>query len=170
MTKEPHPGLTAASTLNEQQEAGARKDAGGFHHTMFVARLKSGPPIDYRPNPAPPLQREGEPRITVESHTNGAGFGSVIVGVPPSLVVIYIEAERWVDARAFAIRKLGVSEADVKPLPVEDGVAKPIPRWQVRFQGTSGHPTDGMRMQARQLQNEPTKDQAEAWWKDVREI
>ncbi len=178
MTKEPHPAL------NAEQEAGAKKDAGGFAGSLFVARLKPGPPMNYRPNPAPPIQREGEPKI----HVNGVNEPvTAIIGTPNHVavecdvpncdvvhldakpVVIYVEAERWVDARAFALRKLGVCEAEVKPHALVDGERKPLPRWQVRGIGISGHPTNGYRMQARQIQNEPTKDQGEHWWKDVRE-
>ncbi len=150
--------MTKTPALNAEQEAGAQKDAGGSY-AIYVARIKPGPPINYRPNPAPPLPGAPAP-FTSEELANVAEFQARA----RETIVIYIEAERWVDARSFALRKLGVPEVLVVP---HDQEGRPIPRWQIRFTGSAGG-GNPLRMQARQLQNEPTS--AEDGYRDVREL
>jgi hypothetical protein len=138
--------------LNAEQEAGARKDAGGFNHPLFVATLKES--VTYvRQTPAPPIVHE--PGVIIEP---------TAVRVPDRQ--IYIEAERWTDARSFAMRKLGVSEATVLPIHIVQG-GRPLPRWQIQFVGSAGG-SDPMRMQARLIQNETADN--DAGWLDVREL
>jgi hypothetical protein len=139
----------AGPSLNEEQEAQVRKDAGGARGLVFKVHVKADMTV-YRPNPAPPLNGEAPAQHNA-------------VRAPAQILV---EAERWTDARAFAVRKLGVPEVTLERMP--EGSPYEFPRWQVRFEGYAGHTTNPVRMQARLIENANVKPGH--GWKDVREI
>jgi hypothetical protein len=72
---------------------------------------------------------------------------------------IYIEAERWVDARAFAVKQLGAVEVTCER--VEYG--RPFPRTQIRWVGTAASRTmNPLRQEKRFVANELRMKRA-AW-------
>lgn len=108
--------------LNEEQEAQARKEAGGFYHPIYECH-----PIDQ------PQKK------------------------------IFVESERWFDARAFAIRRLGVPE--VRAIRVD---VRELPRFQIRWVGTAASgTTNQLRMQWRNVTDPNQVAMANTGWKDV---
>lgn len=98
------------------------------------------------------------------------GFDYTVFAVSPKLEnnsaskITFVESERFIDARAFACRLLGVSEVVIAK---HESETKPVPRWQVRM---FGHATNGntIRMQSRErLTNAPGN---EPQWRDTREM
>lgn len=112
-------------TLNEEQVAQGKKEAGMLEHPIFAVSPKYDPLIK---------RKEGEPE-------------------PPQRLD-FVEAEKWYDARAFAIRFYGTAEVNIRPVgdaaPHEKGV---LPRWQLRWIGNGASGT--LAMQARLIDRHP---------------
>lgn len=107
----------------------------------------------------PPAQSDNV-KITV-TNEDGMKIGPVILGP------IWIEAERWIDARTFARYRMG---AEVKVSTVlELGADSPAyyPRWSIRFVGSAGGDPP-VTMQARMLMHQ--HDGNAAPWTDVRDL
>ncbi len=78
---------------------------------------------------------------------NGRHWLARLVSDDPNVLkVIDIEAERWVDARAFAVCVAGGREVTVEPSSVPSAN-----RWQVKFAGSALDPRNGLHMVARTL-------------------
>ncbi len=84
-------------------------------------------------------------------------------GTDPNIARKYsfVEAERFIDARTFACRLLGVPEVDIQPHTGEE----PVMRWQVRYAGNAAG-ANTVRMQSRRV----TRDAPEPQWTDTREL
>lgn len=116
--EEMHMTTPKEPALNAQQEAGARKEMGGFFHPIYAVVAKY------------------DPLVPAEKRNNDT---------------VFIEAERWFDARAHGIRHFGVSEVHIK---LHELTARPLPRIQLRWVGfaSSGH--NNNRVQIRTLTTE----------------
>lgn len=84
----------------------------------------------------------------------------------PDVEPVWIEAERWVDARTFARRILG-AEVIVVRMPTDDK-SRPFPRWQVRTLGQAGSITNPWRFEARQTFG--AREVLHHPWRDVRDL
>jgi hypothetical protein len=80
---------------------------------------------------------------------------------------IYIEAEKFFDARAFACRFFGVPEVEI-----EKAVIRSVSRWQVRIFGdarnSAGH--NAIRMQTRKVEEIDSGLFSIDEWTDVRDM
>lgn len=172
--------------MNEEQTAAAKKELRGFHFPVYAAQAKRVSTV--RENPAPPIVREGAPTIVLPepapleaTATEAPSLEAAPDAPPPSPLpkfgpveigtaqteMIYIEAERWIDARSFACRKLGASEVVISTaLPVDNG-HRPFPRWQVRWAGSAAG-ANTLRMQARLLTHAGAFSSEDHGWQDTR--
>ncbi len=93
-----------------------------------------------------------EPKVDASAPTFG----------PLSIGPIFIEADRWVDARSFARMRIGVNVDVSTALPEGNEY---LPRWQIRFVGSAGG-ANPVTMQARMLDG----SKQETRWTNVREL
>lgn len=110
-----------------------------------------------------------------EEQTKGAardartGFDYQVFAVSPKLSgngatkITFVESERFIDARSFAYRLLGVSEVIIAK---HESESKPVPRWQVRMHG---HASNGnvIQMQSREISDVSGHDPK---WSDTRSM
>ena len=115
-----------------------------MQHLIFAAS-----PRKLQPHPA-------FPKATLASETNGHGGP-----------ITFIEAERFFDARAFAVRLFGVSEVSITRIDNHDVARVPCPRWQLRWVGTQGSHENPLRLQRREIfREEEAKDGGPKWRDD----
>lgn len=121
-------------TMNEKQEAQARKESGNARHPIFAAS---------------PKPDEKTPTGTMNGHAQ--------------MPLVFIESERWFDARAFAVRLFGVPEVAISRIDDYDAARPLLPRWQVRWVGTCGSHAEPLRLQKRKIHDEA---EVSAWEDD----
>jgi hypothetical protein len=79
---------------------------------------------------------------------------------------VVIEAERFIDARNFACRFLGVAEVNIEKVP-EEFSSDPRPRWEIRLNGTAMNGKT-VYMECREILD--WTDVKKAPWRSVREL
>ena len=124
-------------TLNEQQEAQAAKEIGVFRYPIYAASAILSD-----------VEKQARRDKTLINFA-------------------YVEAERWVDARSFALRLFGVAEVSLvrKSSKLLRKHFKHAGRWQIRWEGHSGF----VSMQARFMTGMESEGSADPWL-DVREV
>lgn len=140
------------ANLHEEQLAQGAKEAGVLVHPIYAA----SPKVDELTERAQEAynQRRGD---TLPS--------GVREKEKPAL--IFIESERFFDARAFAQRFFGVPAVDIKR--IEDTPQRPIPRWQVRWFGHASVSNAGLTARARRITGEVPFDENPGY-QDLRDI
>lgn len=142
-------------TLNEEQLALGAKEAGTLQRPLFLATARL---------PRNPVKSTSKMKIEVIS-------GKKIKQEFYILQSITIEADRFFDARAFAMRHFGVSEVETKLVKRDGGPVLLFPRWQVRWDGNACN-GNTLKMQARQVTSieDIAGDETRVPWLDVRDI
>jgi hypothetical protein len=143
-----------AKNINDEAQAAARKELGGFAHPIYAVSERKLDPIAFEA--APPLVRDE------------GSVAPIFVGVRETPAMIYVEAARFIDARAFACCVLGCSEVDIARIEATNG-CRPFPRWQVRYTGSAGG-ANPVTMQARLLEHAFSFQSDEAGWKNARDL
>lgn len=124
--------MTNKETLNEEQIKTAQKEAGGFYFPVYMIQIKYSK----------------EEQLAKLNSPEGIKF-------------IFVEAERWADARAYGVRYFGVSEVDISKK--EDRV---LPRIQLRWAGNAAA-ANNLRLQHRTIVHDRVYTMHDGW-KDVR--
>jgi hypothetical protein len=94
-----------------------------------------------------------------------ARYWFAVAAQPSPLRAIFLECERFFDARTAALSILGVPEVEMGgPLDLEGTPKIPAPRYQIRWVGSAARRVPDLRMQLRKIE----EDGSASKWSDLR--